>query len=239
MGYRKEAWRRGNRHDLWSKDLFREEVEAGGESLVAICKRWSKDPDHIQGLQNDVRVWRAEDPELDKLCSEKFPAYGGGRPSLELEVPDWRRLYCEEYIKTKSRVQASAVTPYTYEVIRKKLEPSKSEYDPIFVEMLAEAESKLLDRAEQIIHESLDKEESPRNRAWIALNLLKVRDRARFGDKVDISVTGTVQHTLDRGRVLAQLADSQRAFLERQRETLALPEGETIEAEVISSENQE
>jgi len=236
MAQRKEAWLRGTRHALWNKQLFREEVEAGGgETIIAICRKWSTDPAKYQGLRNDIQAWRAEDPELDALCLERFGTHvGGGRQSLELQDPEWRQRYIEEYLRTKSRVKAAAVTPYSWESIRKKLEPHKSEYDPVFVEMLSAAESKLLDRAEEVIYEALeDPKESSRNRAWTAFQLLKVRDRQRYGDKIDISVTGSVQHQLDRGRVLAQLADSQQEFLDKQKETLALTEGEPVDAEVV------
>src|SRR5690606_25154381 len=137
---------------------FKEDVESGGgETIVAICRKWSTDPEKIQGLKNDVIVWRREDPELDALCREKFGEPGGApRPSLELKDPDWRQRYVERYLATRSRVEAATATPYTWEAIRKKLEPAKSEYDPVFVDMLAAAESRLLDRAETIIHAALE-----------------------------------------------------------------------------------
>ena len=237
MAHRKEAWQRGTRHALWNKELFREEVENdNGESIAAIARRWSTDPERAQALTNDIARWRREDPELDALCRARFGTSKGGRPSLEAQDPDWRQKYIEAYLVTKSRVAAAEATPYSWESIRKRLEPSKSEYDPVFAEMLAAAESRLLDRAEVVVYDALDKETIHRNRAWIALQLLKVRDRARYGDKLDVNVSGTVQHQLNRGDVLAQLADSQQAFLEKNRESLALPAGEMVDAEVVEDE---
>lgn len=232
--YRKEAWSRGTRHPLWSKELFREEIENdGAPNIVAICKKWSTDPERFQGLKNDTITWRAEDPELDRLCVERIARPGAGRTSLEMQDPDWRQRYIEEYLKTRSRVKAADVTPYTWETIRKKLEPHKSEFDPVLVDMLSAAESRLLDRAEELIYSALEDETAPRNRAWIAQQILRARDRHRWSEKVDISITGSITHQLDRGKVLAQLADSQREFLESQKESLALSEGTPIDAELV------
>lgn len=238
MAYRKEAHRRGTRHQLWNKELFVEEVRAGTDSLRGICRKWSTDPDNYQGLINDTIVWRKEDPALDEECRVRFgEAPAPGRKSKEGENPDWRRLYCEEYIRTKSRVQAAVVTPYEWESIKCKLDADKSEYDPVFAGMVLEAESRLLDRAEQIMHEALEQESSWRNKAWIANLMLRARDRHRWSEKVDININANVRHSLDRGKVLAQLADTQQEFLERQRESLALPSGDYVEAEVVESDD--
>jgi hypothetical protein len=239
MASRKEAVARGTRHPLWNKELFREEVErGGGESINAICRKWSTDPTKVQGLTNDVGIWRKEDRDLDVLCKQKFGVNapnGTGRPSLETEDPEWRLKFCEEYLKTKSRVKAAEVTPYAYSSIMRKMDPNKTEYDRTFTEMVAQTEARLLDRAEQILHESLELEPSHRNKAWIAKEILKARDRQRWGDKVDVHVAGTVQHTLDRGRALSELAERQEKFFEKTRPQLEA--NTVIDVEIVGGES--
>ena len=231
MASTKGASKLGTRSPLWSKELFREEVETA-DSISSICRRWSSDPERIQGHKNDIVRWRKSDPELDARCREKFKAHPGlGRPSLEKEQPDWRLAFCEEYLKTKSRLAASKVTPYAYDSILKKMDPNKTDYDPVFVDMVAQTESKLLDRAEQIMYESLELEPIHRNKAWIASAILKARDRQRWGDKVDIKIEGTMRHTLDRGRTMNELAASQEKFFEKTRPQLEAEN--VIEAEVV------
>lgn len=231
MASQKEARKLGTRSPLWSKELFREEIETA-DSISSICRRWSSDPDKIQGHRNDIVRWRKTDPELDARCREKFKTPGTGRPSLEKEQPDWRLAFCEAYLRTKSRVKAAEATPYAYDSILKKLDPNKTEYDKLFVDMLAQTEARLLDRAEQLVYESLELEPSHRNKAWIALQLLRVRDRARFGDKLDIKFEGTMRHEIDRGKVLNELASSQEKFFEKTR--VMLESENVIEAEIVS-----
>lgn len=233
MAQRKVAVQQGTRHDLWSKALFKEEVENApdGASISSICRRWSTDPDKIQGLTNDVIVWRREDEELDRLCLERFGTRTGGRPSKEGEEPDWRRSFCEEYLMTRSRAKATEATPYAYETIVKKLDPNRPEFDQVFYDLYMAAESRLLDNAERIMWEALDQEPSWRNKAWIAKETLRSLDRRRWGDRMDVKVEGSVQHVLQRGKIVGELVDEQRKFLERQR--LELTSGDEIVAEVV------
>lgn len=238
MASLKEATRRGTRHPLWSKEVFREEVEAGAGTIREVCTKWSTDPLKIQGLMNDVARWRKEDPGLDALCRESLKhvalTVGAGRPTLETEDPDWRLKFCEEYLKTKSRVRAAEITPYAYDSILRKMDPERTEYDKVFTDMVLQTEARLLDRAEQLVYESMELEPSHRNKAWIALQLLRVRDRKRYGDKLEVSVGGSIKHSLDGSRLLSQLAEAQEKFLDRAR--LQIGSGELVEVEVLPSE---
>ncbi len=142
----------------------------------------------------------------------------GGRPRNDApeEFADWRTKYCEALLATKSRVKAAEVTPYSYEQIYQMLNEKYASFDQNFSEMVHQTEMRLVAWAEEVIWTSLEEANTPKDRAWIAKEILKVRDRQRWGDKLDIGVTGSIahQHMLDRGAVLKQLAaEQERAFL--------------------------
>lgn len=168
--------------------------------------------------------------------SKKRKEVKGGRPSKELDSPDWRRLFCDKLLETKSRIEAASVTPYNYDEIYKKLNPNYAEYDKDFAEMVHLAEMRQVARAEQVIWEALELEPSHRNKAWIAKEILKVRASDRWSDKLNVSVEhkGVVKFELNRQRVLSELAQEQVAQLSGAQKALAAGDLEVIDVEEIS-----
>lgn len=167
--------------------------------------------------------------------SKKRSEFNGGRPSKELDAPDWRMQYCERLAETKNRSTASDATPYSYDEIYKKLNPKYSEYDKDFAEMVHAVEMRFLANAEEIMYTAMDHEPSWRNKAWIAKEILKVRDRDRWSDKLDISVEhkGVVRFEANRQKMLAELAEEQFSTLPPARKALGSGEADYIEAEVV------
>ncbi len=220
------------RHPLWSLDTLKEELRHSNLTLTKILQQYSEDPSKWRALYADTVRWRQQDPELIDLIKEhtlrtdskKRTEIKGGRPRNDAaeEHADWRIKYCEALLATKSRVRAAEVTPYTYESIYMMLNEKYSAFDKEFSEMVHQTEMRLVAWAEEVMWNSLGEATSPKDKAWIAKEILKVRDRPRWGDKLDIGVAGSVvpQHILDRGKILAELAAEQQTYLPAERKAL-------------------
>lgn len=171
--------------------------------------------------------------------SKKRTTIKGGRPKKDADPDhaDFRVAYCEALLNTKSRVKACEATPYDYNQIYQMLNEKYSSYDAEFAEMVHKTEARLVAWAEETIWNALEDETKPKDKAWIAKEILKVRDRDRWGDKLQMDVHAQVQHrmVLDRGRMLAELAEEQKRFFANV-PTTALPAGEEI---VVEAENNE
>lgn len=206
--------------------FLKEELASSTSTLTSICKRYSESPNKWQALYSDVRRWAKEDPELEELLKEhrlrtdskSRKTVAGGRPKKDKEetLADWRVNYCNEILKSKSRVKAASVTPYTYEEIYQMLNDKYSSYDKDFAEMVHLTEMKLIGWAEEEIWLALNDATSPKDRAWIAKEILKVRDRQRWGDKLDVNVQSTHTHKMeiDRGKLLLELEADRRGFFD-------------------------
>jgi hypothetical protein len=217
---------RTKRHPLWNIDQLKEDLAAQASTLTQICKRYSPDENKWRALYADVKRWEKEDPELAQLLlenrqatdSKKRKNITGGRPSKDSspENSDWRLRYCEELLKTKSRIKSSLVTPYSADEIYQRLNDKYTSYDKDFAEMVHLTEMQLVAWAEEEIWNALEDAQHPKDRAWIAKEILKVRDRPRWGDKLDVNVQSKHTHThiLDRGKVLAELEADRREYFE-------------------------
>ena len=172
--------------------------------------------------------------------SKKRTTFNGGRPSKEMEDPDWRTTFCEVLMATKSRLTAAESTPYSYDTIYKMLNENYSEFDKNFAEMVHLTEMRFVARAEQVFWEALEQEPSPRNRGWLAKEALKVLDRKRWSDKLDVSVEhkGVVRFEANRQKLIAELAEEQYSALPAARKALPSGESEYIEAEVVQEKAQ-
>lgn len=157
--------------------------------------------------------------------------FKGGRPTKEVEDPDWRARFCEVLLATKSRLTAAEATPYNYDTIYKMLNENYSEYDKHFAEMVHLTEMRFVARAEQVFWEALEQEPSPRNRGWLAKEALKVLDRKRWSDKLDVSIEhkGVIKFEANRQRMLAELAEEQMVALEPARKALSDGKSDYIE----------
>lgn len=216
---------RTKRHPLWSLDTLKEELRRSSLTLTKILQQYSEDPSRWRALYADTVRWRQQDPELidlikqhtQKTDSKKRTEIKGGRPRKDEdpEHADWRVRYCEALLVTKSRVRAAESTPYPYETIYMMLNEKYASFDKDFAEMVHQTEMRLVAWAEEVMWTSLSEATAPKDKAWIAKEILKVRDRPRWGDKLDIGVAGNVvhQHVLDRGKILAELAAEQQTFM--------------------------
>lgn len=228
------------RSTLWNIDTLKEDLQRGAATLTSICKRYAEDEGKWRALYADVQRWRETDPELRELLllnqkktdPKKREIIKGGRPKKETpDNSDWRPKYCSELLKTKSRNEASKVTPYTPEEIYQMLNEKYTSYDKNFSEMVHLTEMRMVAWAEEEIWAALGDAQHPKDRAWIAKEILKVRDRLRWGDKLDVNVQATHTHSLlDRGKTLALLEEERRKFFE-QVDIKALPPA--IEAEIV------
>lgn len=250
MAYRRIPKKpRSKRHPLWSKDSLKEDLRSGSLTLTAICQKWGA-PNKWRALYSDVKAWELEDPEISELIrlntvatdSKKRTQIKGGRPSNEevTEQYDWRVDYCNELLSTKSRKKACLVTPYTQDEIYKRLNEKYSEYDQQFSEMVHLSEMQLVAWAEELMWESLGEAKTAKDKAWIAKEILKVRDRPRWGDKLDISMTGTITHKSEESRrhLLLEASRDIAALFEVKPEVPLLPSGEIIEAEEMEIEGE-
>jgi len=233
---------RSKRSPLWNKETLKEDLSRGKATLTSICKRYAEDESKWRALYNDVRRWAEEDDELRELLesnrkntdSKKRSTVKGGRPKKEnASNADWRVKFCEKLLETKSRVEASTVTPYSPDEIYQMLNEGYTSYDPKFAEMVHFVEMRFVAWAEEEMWLSLADAQHPKDRAWIAKEILKVRDRNRWGDKLDVSVKATHVHTLiGRGDMLA-LEGERREFFKRHLDQPALPPADIVEAEVV------
>lgn len=167
-----------------------------------------------------------QDPEFAELVDEhvkqtdskKRTKMSGGRPRKDKdpEHHDWRVKFCEELLRTKSRSQASLVTPYSEDEIYMMLNEKYSSFDTKFAEMVHLVEMRMVAWAESEIWTSLEQAKTPKDKAWIAKEILKVRDRQRWGDKLDVNVSGSIQHRLpeQRARLMIELVGDQKNWLE-------------------------
>lgn len=234
---------RSHRSALWSIEQLKEDLRRGASTLTSICKRYAEDESKWRALYNDVCRWRETDPELEELLvvnqqktdPKKRNAIKGGRPKNDEaeEHADWRVKYCEELLKSKSRNKAALVTPYSPEQIYQKLNEKYTDYDAAFTEMVHLTEMRMVAWAEEEMWASLGDAEHPKDRAWIAKEILKVRDRLRWGDKLDVNVQATHTHQLiDRGKLLGQLEEERRMFFQNS-PRLQISDGAVLEAEVV------
>lgn len=244
MAYKAEPKRpRSKRSALWSIETLKEDLKRGASTLTSICKRYAEDASKWRALYADVQRWREQDPELEELIrlntektdSKKRKTVKGGRPKKETaETSDWRVLYCEELLATKSRNLAAKVTPYTPEEIYQKLNEKYTSYDKDFSEMVHLTEMRLVAWAEEEIWAALGDAQHPKDRAWIAKEILKVRDRLRWGDKLDVNVQATHVHQLgDPTKLLIQLEEERRTFFQKTTTALLAEKSEVVEAEII------
>lgn len=246
MSLKTPARKKKDRHPLWSIDTLKEDLRAQAITLRAICQKWAPSANRWQGLYNEVRIWRQTDPELEELIrlntlatdSKKRKAIGGGRPKADVapENHSWRTDFCEALLVHKSRTKAALVTPYTPETIYKMLNERYTEYDREFAEMVHLAEMRLVAWAEETIWAALDEATLPKDKAWIAKEILKVRDRQRWGDKLDINMTGHVTHTaqVNKEALLLEASKEISGFLAAPKEVKALPQGDVVDAEVVN-----
>lgn len=152
-----------------------------------------------------------------------------------MESEDWREVYAERYFVTKSKYEASRVSPYSYMEILDMLSPGHKSYDPYLASLVKNVEERIVDRAEQILYLSIEEEASPKNRAWIAKEILRSRAPKRWGESVRVNIS------VERAPI-AQLAAQQSEFLlaassAKDRQPAELP-GETIDAEVVDPESE-
>ena len=232
------------RSRFWNIDQLKEDLRSGNSTLTSICKRYAEDSGKWRALYNDVTRWKKTDSELTALLEKnriktdpkKRTKVSGGRPRKDKGADvDFRVKYCEELLKTKSRNKAAMVTPYSPEEIYQMLNENYSSYDRAFAEMVHFTEMRLVAWAEEVIWESLNDAKFPKDRAWIAKEILKVRDRQRWGDKLDVSVTATHthRHKLDPGTTLKLLEEDRSKYFQGLR--LELP-ANVIDAEVVDDE---
>lgn len=238
---------RAKRHPLWSKETLEEELLHGSSSITAILKKYSIDG-QWKATYGDFCRWRKEDPGLAERAKQyalkrdpkKRQTMSGGRAPMDAdpEHADWRAKYCEKLLETKNRATACEATPYNYDTIYKKLNPKYSEYDQEFFDMVHAVEMKLLAYAEEIMYTALDNEPSWRNKAWIAKEVLKVRDRERWSDKLDISIEhkGVVKFEANRQRMLAELAQEQVAQLKPAQKALESGQMDYVDVELLGEE---
>lgn len=229
------------RSPLWTVDTLKEELSRGVSTLTSICKRYSESPDKWRALYSDVNRWRKDFPELEELISEntrktdpkKRDKISGGRPKNDEGNHDWMLKYCQELLKTKSRNRSASVTPYSPDQIYQMLNEKYSSYDREFSELVHQTEMRLVAWAEELMWKSLDDSTNPKDTAWIAKEILKVRDRQRWGDKLDISVQASHvhRHELDRGKMLLSLESDRREFFIQSTQKQLEPQ--IIDAEVV------
>lgn len=243
MAYKAEPKNpRTKRSLLWNVETLKEDLRRGAATLTSICKRYAETPDNWRALYADVQRWKAQDLELADLLeknreatdSKKRKKVSGGRPRNDTgENADFRLRFCEKLLETKSRNKAALVTPYTPEQIYQMLNENYTSYDKEFAEMVHFTEMRLVAWAEEEIWTALEEAQHPKDRAWIAKEILKVRDRKRWGDKLDVSVQSTHTHTMiDSGKMMAALEEDRRAFFDRTG-TMALESENIMEAEVV------
>lgn len=237
---------RNARHPLWSKEYLKEDLRAQSLTLTEICRKWSPEPNKWQGLYNEIRIWRKTDPELEELIklntlatdSKKRKSIAGGRPKADSRPEDhgWRVAYCDALLAHKgNRNRAAEVTPYSADEIYKKLNERYTEYDREFAELVHLTEMRLVAWAEGEIWAALDEATSAKDKAWIAKEILKVRDRQRWGDKLDINMSGNITHTakVDKEALLLEASKDLKLLL-APKEPLALPEP-VIDVEVVNA----
>lgn len=225
---------RNPRHGLWSKEFVLSELKTSELGITKICKMYAPSTDKWRALYNDTVRWRTEDPEFAmaveenraRTDSKKREHPSGGRPRLDQdpEHHDWQLRFCEELLNTKSRKKASLVTPYDEDTIYRMLHEKYKEYDANFAEMVHLVEMRMVARAEEIIWKAMEDATSPKDRAWIAKEILKVRERGKWGDKLDVSVNTTIRHMLpgERQKLMASMVDDQNKFFQNH-EQKALP----------------
>jgi hypothetical protein len=234
---------RNKRHPLWSKETLQEELANSSSGITSICKRYAPSDGNWKALYFDTQRWKREDPEFAVLLEDHRkrtdgqkrvnPSGGRQRKDSDPKHSDWRIKFCDELLKTRSRNRAASVTPYSPEEIYMMLNEKYSTYDRDFCDMVHLTEMRMVAWAEEVMWNSLDDAKNPKDKAWIAKEILKVRDRPRWGDKLDIAVGGTIQHILpeQRRQMLIELEGDQRnAFKDTPKE---LPAGEIIEVEVV------
>lgn len=225
MSYRAEPKKpRTKRHPLWDIEFLKDQLRSSSATLTEICKSYAPSPDKWKALYFDVQRWKETDSELRDILeahrirtdSKKRKTVSGGRPRKDQdpEHHDWRVKFCEELLRTKSRSKAALVTPYSHDEVYMMLHEKYSTYDKDFAEMVHLTEMKMVAWAEETMWTSLDEAKNPKDKAWIAKEILKVRDRPRWGDKLDVSVNATVNHLLpeQRQKLLAELAEDQSKF---------------------------
>lgn len=239
---------RSKRHPLWSKEVLKEDLRSGTLTLTAICQKWGSKK-QWRGLYSDVKTWELQDPEISELIrlntvatdSKRRKSISGGRPAKEDSVEnfDWKLAYCDELRKTRSKKKACLVTPYDEGEIYKRLNEKYTEYDQVFAEMVHLTEMEMVSWAEELMWESLGEATTPKDKAWIAKEILKVRDRVRWGDKLDINMSGSITHKSEETKrvlLLKASEDIERLFAVKP-EVPLLPAGDIVDAEEVDEED--
>ena len=240
---------RSKRPPLWPKETHKTELRSGSLTLTAICQKWGS-KDKWRGLYSDVKTWELQDPEISELIrlntvatdSKKRSAITGGRPAKEdsPENHDWKFEYCQELLKTKSKKKACLVTPYDQDEIYKRLNEKYTEYDRDFAEMVHLTEMQMVAWAEEVIWTALGEETKPKDRAWIAKEILKVRDRPRWGDKLDINMSGSITHKTEETKrvILLEASEDIKKLFDVKPVVPLLESGNIVDVEEVIDTNE-
>lgn len=238
----------------WGPALFVAELENSGQSATEICKKWAEIGEcGWKALFHDTIHWRRKDPllaqQVKEILDRKYPGvkFPSGRKRLDRDPnhADWRVAFAEEYLKTASKVQAAAVTPYKPDTILGMLDPKRDEYDRELHELVTIASKRIVDRAAQLAHQSLElgmkdveannNRTTPRDVNHMALSILKnTRHSADdWNPSQQIELKGHIMHEARVQHQMTELIAEQKSWFQKHRVTPALESGELIELEAL------
>lgn len=227
------------------------------QGIKAICLYYGG-KDHWRKCYNDIWKWKQIDPafaeayESYKIKMNKQNA-SGGRKKLSEKDPDWIEKFCEAYIKFRNPRKAAEVTPYSFSSLMRMTDPNDSQYNEEFTkrfkiagqEISADLEQIALDAAyligEGVTSLTQDEAKILDIQSRISLNTLSKLNPARFGKKLEMQVSGKVDHVHSLGgrvNTLTSLMTEQRQMLKEKGIYLPapIPDEEVLEADFVELE---
>lgn len=228
------------------------------QGIKAICLYYGG-KDHWRKCYNDIWKWKQIDPafaeayESYKIKMNKQNA-SGGRKKLSEKDPDWIEKFCEAYIKFRNPRKAAEVTPYSFQSLMRMTDPNDSQYNEEFTksfkiagqEISADLEQIALDAAyligEGVTSLTQDEAKILDIQSRISLNTLSKLNPARFGKKLEMQVSGKIDHTHSisgRAVQLTSLMEEQRLFMQERASGRSLPMALPPAPEAIDVEYEE
>jgi len=245
---------------MWCQTQFLEDLRKY-HTIKAVCELYADETTGWRGYYTDVLQWRKSDKRfnqqvLDILSMSNLTQFPGpGRNRKDNGDVEWQIDYCNAlYQHDGNRAKAAEATPYALKTIVDMLDKDSTSYDESFHGRVKEIEARIASELEEMFlklrhdhnFDTFENAKITQTKAWVALKGLEKMDPKRWGRRSELEISGKLDHIhkedrkLSRGEVLNQLWEEQKLFLDKRRQQLGLPSGEslTIDAEVIAEKEE-
>ena len=192
-------------------------------------------------LHRDIYEWKKLDPDFAARYAAAradgdLPELSGGK-RVKTATQENKTRYLEIFLKTGSLTKAADQAGISPDYAWRLRNPGGPLYDEAFHEAYTAAERRLYDRLHDVpVATALNPDVDPRTQAFVALKFLEVRDRARFGRKVEHQHSGSIQHSLGAPAVTKLIGTDFGEFYRGQLTDGAEPAEDIVEGEILAGD---